>query len=454
MKIPSVDTGVPSAFEGDYLSATPAGGIDNWWTLFDDRQLDTLIEQALRAAPDARTALAELNEARALRRQALTAYDPQGSFTASASTTHTHLANVPAVERPYITTTPSDPIVTASLPISWEVDLFGRRVAAKTAAEADLAAAQFDYHATRVALAASVATSLFQARGIAAQLVEAQETSRIADQLASLGQLRAQSGLGSDVDAARLQSDAASRRSDMIALAAQLRVARRTLLVLLGRGAEPTDELTIEPDLPSPPRPPALTPADVMARRPDVLEAEARLRSTIGTLRLDRLDLFPHLALQPGATYTLITGPLGYSSTAWSLAAGLTMPLLDRKRLLAQLDAQSARTEMAAIAYERTVQGAFGESENSLTTLTSDLARLDNLSRAEEEASFAFTAQQKGYRAGILDLDSLLQTERTWREARVALIGLRTTALVDAVTSFKALGGGWSPVASASGVAQ
>jgi outer membrane protein TolC len=217
------------------------------------------------------------------------------------------------------------------------------------------------------------------------------------------------------------------------------------LLVLLGRGTETLDTLAIEPVLPTPPRPPQLTPAEVMVRRPDVREAEQRLVSAARTLRLNQLALFPRLTLQPGASYTRVIDPATFTQSVWSLAAGLLVPVLDRPRLLARIGAQTARGEQAVIAYERSVQSAYGDAENSLTTLSSDLDRLAFLEQAEQRARFAFSAQQQGYRAGIVTLDTLLQTEQAWRAARIALLTLKTSTLVDAVTSFKALGGGWTP---------
>jgi outer membrane protein TolC len=176
-----------------------------------------------------------------------------------------------------------------------------------------------------------------------------------------------------------------------------------------------------------------------------VREAEQRLRSAAGTLRLNQLALFPRLTLQPGASITRVLNPIGYTETAWTLAAGLFVPVLDRARLLAQIGAQTARGEQAAIAYEHAVQSAYGDAEKSLTSLSADLERLDRLSFAEQRAGFAFNAQQRGYKAGFVSLDTLLQTEQAWRAARIALVAIKTDTLTDAVTAFKALGGGWAP---------
>lgn len=446
---PAPNVAVPTDFYSGQAAQTSPDRIDRWWKLFDDPQLDTLVDEALRSAPDARIALARLHEAESIRRGALTPYDPQGNPTMGVGRTDERLSGLPSSEAAALTdAAPSIGTSTAQnggFNISWEVDLFGRRGAARRSADADLAAARFDYQATRLSLEANVASGLFNARGLAAQIIEAQETLRIAHDLAQIAHLRASHGLAPAADAARLDTDVANARSDLLRLQAQLSIAQRTLFVLLGMGTSTPDSLPIGADLPMPPRPPRSTPAAVMARRPDVREAEQNLASAMGQLQLDRLALFPRLTFEPGASFTRVLTPVGYTETAWTLAAGLFMPVLDRARLLSQLGAQSARQEQAVIAYERAIQGAFGEAENSLTSLSADFERLEYLEQAERRAQFAFSAQQQDYKAGIIDLATLLQTEQAWRTARIAIVVLKTSTLTDAVTCFKSLGGGWDP---------
>lgn len=102
-------------------------------------------------------------------------------------------------------------------------------------------------------------------------------------------------------------------------------------------------------------------------------------------------------------------------------------------------------SEQALIAYEHSVQTAFGEAENAVTGYATDRSRLADLEAAEASASAAFKAEQIKYAAGYTDQTSLLQKEHVWRQSRAALISLQITALTDAITAFKALGGGWTP---------
>jgi len=443
-RLPTPAVTVPATFEAPQADGAARQAIDRWWLLFGDAQLTALIDQALASAPDARTALARLREAEAVRRGALTPYDPQGNPGVSINRSGTDVSGS-AARQGQSAAVGRTTAINGDFAVSWEADLFGRRAAARTTADADLAAARFDYEATRLSLAADVATQTFAARGLAAQIDEAQETLRIAGDLARIGRLRVVHGLGSESDAARLDTQLANAQSDLVSLRAQFSVTCRTLLVLLGHATDRLDLLPIAPNLPVPPRPPVLTPAEVMVRRPDVRQAEQRLRAAAGTLRLDQLALFPRLTLQPGISYTRVLDPGSAGQSVWTLAAGLLVPVLDRPRLLSEIGAQTARGEQAVIAYEQAVQAAYGDAEKSLTTLSADLERLDFLIHAEDRARFAFSAQQQGYKAGIVDLDTLLQTEQAWRGARIALVALRTSTLQDAVTSFKALGGGWTP---------
>lgn len=441
----TADVHLPPSFEARADGGPDAAAtLDRWWLLFDDPQLSTMVEQALASAPDARSALAVLEEARANRAQALSQYDPQGNLSGSATHQDSSVSDASGggggSAAAGKTTTYS-----GSFQPSWELDLFGRRASARDAADADLAAARFTYEASRQSLATNVASNLFEARGLAVQLREARDSERIASELATVGRKRVAAGIGAPVDAASLDADLATAIANRQSLEAQLSVSKRTLLVLLGRGTDPVDTLEVAAQLGSPPLVPTVTPGELLARRPDVREAEAKVRSAAGNLKLDQLALFPTFNLLPSASVTKVDGSSGYTNTIWSIGASLTLPILDRPRLLAEIRAQRARGEQAIIAYEKAVQTAYGEAEKTLTTYMADRARLTQLVTAEARSREAFEAQRAGYHAGIVDLTTMLTAERTWRSSRTSLSSLQATALTDAVNVFRALGGGWTP---------
>ena len=214
-RVPTPDTHTPAAFEAP--SDVTQGGVplDRWWSVYNDPQLQSLVDEALQNAPDARTARARLDEAIAVRSEAEDAYNPQGALQGSATESTTPHArqgavlNLGPLGQIPLTSSGASNQERLNFDVSWEIDIFGRRAAARGKANADLAAARFDYEATRASLAANVADQLFQARGLAIQLDDAQERARIERELARVARAKADHGLGAASDAD--QADVAAR---------------------------------------------------------------------------------------------------------------------------------------------------------------------------------------------------------------------------------------------------
>jgi outer membrane protein TolC len=222
-------------------------------------------------------------------------------------------------------------------------------------------------------------------------------------------------------------------------------------LVLLGRGGAPSSSLTIEAVAKPPPPVPATTPGALLARRPDVREAEMQVRSAAGRLKLDKMALLPTFTLEPSYQYSNQTQPAFTTvTTTGSFGLGVTVPFLSMPKLLAEVRAQGARGEQAVAAYEKTVQTAYGDAERGLTTLQSDEQRVELLRTATDRSRYAYDATRTGYDLGLIDTTTLVQAEQEWRQTRSSYTAAATSALVDAVSTFKALGGGWPSTVDAS----
>lgn len=453
---PTPDTRLPAAFEAPAGAALPQQSLDQWWTAFNDPQLTALIETALEKAHDARRAQAVLDEARASRRsQIRQLYIPQTAAKGNGSKTHTDVLDqkVPPGLFPF-TQGGDTQSYGANFDVSWELDLWGRRAAARQVVDNDVAAARFAYEGARASLAAQVAQSYFEARGLAVQLDDARETARINGSLRDFAAKKAAAGLIASSEADRAEADQAQSLAQVADLEGQLAAARRTLLILVGRGIDPLASLPVDARLDVPPAIPATVPDALLARRPDVREAQARLASAAGNLKINELALLPTLNLTPGVGWAKsITPSFGSTSGAttstttstWTLGGNVSIPVLNIPTLLADIDAQNARTRQAAIAYEKAVQTAYGEAENAMTQLAADQRRVEALTGGEARARRAYEAGRKGYDLGLTDLTTTLQSEQSWRATRTALTGARTQALLRAVQAYKALGGGWSP---------
>jgi NodT family efflux transporter outer membrane factor (OMF) lipoprotein len=457
------DLSLPAAYEAPAGEAPLAPAeLDRWWLLFDDPQLTALEDEAARDAPDARTAAARVLEARATRNSQTAQTLPTGHIQGNVSREHAYNIGGPSTSLfPIGGVTDT---ATSNFDVSWELDLFGRLREARRIANADLAQARFNIEGTRATLAASVADSYFQAKGLAIQLADARETVRIDQSLLDIAQRKAGLGLGAASDADRVAGDLAQAKAQVEDLDSQLHAARRQLLILLGHGVDPTSSLPVDAQAPDAPRPPAAIPGDLLQRRPDVREAEAHLRAQAGTGKLRHLAIFPTFTLLPGLgasstaspgvafipPATLIPAQQTTSLGFWSLGAGVSVPVLDIPHLLYDAKAEDARTEQAVISYEKTVQTAYGEAENALVNLGAGERAVALLVEGEARAHKASQAAQDLYAMGLDDLTTALSAEQSWRATRSALTSERVQALRRAVQTYKALGGGWAYTAQGS----
>lgn len=451
------DVRLPAAFEAPASAAalTPAE-LDHWWLEFHDPALNALEDAAFRDGPDAKTAAARILEAHAVRSSAVAQTLPQGQIQANASR-----QSESNIGPPVSSLFPIGGVFetqTANLNVSWEVDLFGRLAEQRKRARSDLQAARFNVEGTRASLAANVADTYFQIAGLNIQIGDARETVRIQQQLADLTHSRALIGIAAESEADRVYGDLAQAKARAEDLEGQLHAARRQLMILIGRGTAPLETVSIPPLADTAPPVPAAVPGILLERRPDVREAEARLRSEAATDRLRHLAIFPTFTIlpalgasrtvQPSVAFippsTLIpdrqTTELGY----WTLAGGVTVPVLNIPQILFDMRAEDARTEQAVITYEKTVQSAYGDAENAIVNLAAGKQAVSTLVEGEARAHRAYDAAQTRYRLGFDDLTTALSAETAWRATRSALTSERVQTLRVAVVMYKALGGGWA----------
>lgn len=448
---------MPAAYDGTAAgTALASPELDRWWTSFHDKQLDALEDEAFRLSPDARSAAARLLEARAVKGSQIAATFPTGGVTGKLSREQaTNIGGASNSLFPIGGTTTTREL---DFSPSWELDLFGRLATQRKIARASFAASAFEVQGVRASLAANVADSYFQARGLAIQLADARETARIQGELEKVASEKAKYGLGAASDADRVAGDLSQAKAQVENLEGQLHAAQRLLLILVGRPFEPTANLPLDASVGAPPPIPAAVPGELLARRPDVREQEENFRVEAGTAKLKHLAIFPTFTLLPGLGLTSTTSPgVGFIPPAtlipqqqttslgfWTVAGGVSMPVLDIPRLLYDAKAEDARTEQAAITYEKTVQTAYGEAENALVQLAASERGADVLDAGEARAHAAYDAARRRYGMGLDDITAALSAETAWRTTRSALTGAKVQALRGAVAAYKALGGGWA----------
>jgi NodT family efflux transporter outer membrane factor (OMF) lipoprotein len=406
-----------------------------WWQRFDDPLLSQLIRQTLAANTSVRSAQAALQQARALRNVAGAALWPSvgGSASAGRNRSGDNTGNR----------------FQLGLDASWELDIFGANRAAVRALEASAQASAASLAGVQVSLAAEVALDYIALRsaqerlGIAqANLSSQQETLQITD-------WRFQAGLVTTLEAEQARASAEQTAAQIPALQTSIAQSSHALSVLTGQA--PTALVTtLAPIAPVPQVSgdwAMAFPAETLRQRPDVRAAEFQVSAAVARVSQADAARLPNFKL--GGNLGLSALTLGALTDGASLVAGvlasLSMPVFDAGASQAQLRAQQAAMDQASMAYQATVLTALTEVEDALVALQGDRVRLLRLQSAYQSADIAATLARQRYGSGLVDFQTVLETQRTRLSSQDSVAVARASVSADHVRLVKALGGGWLP---------
>jgi NodT family efflux transporter outer membrane factor (OMF) lipoprotein len=330
---------------------------------------------------------------------------------------------------------------------SYEIDFWGKNRAALRSAEQLAIATRFDRDVVALSTVATVANTYLQILAAQDRLRIARENLANASSVLDLIRERLAAGTATSLDIAQQESVVAQQRAAIPPLDQQLRQNQATLAVLLG---EPPVRVLVRGGslfrLAVPRAAPNL-PSELLLQRPDIRAAEADLAAAEANVENARAALFPSITLtgEGGFTSAALKTLFRPENAIYTVAAGLTQPIFDSGRLLAQLDLQKGRRSELLQVYRSTAINAFADVERALVALQS-LARQEQLQRqAVDTAKRAYDIAQTQLRGGTIDLTIVLNTQRTYFGEQDALAQVRLLRLQAAVSLFQALGGGWAP---------
>lgn len=414
-----------------------------WWQRFEDPLLVSLVDDALRANTSVRSAVAALAQSRALAAVQEAALWPSLRGSASAQRSRQGAGTGAVAASAF----------NAGFDASWEIDVFGGQRAAVSAAQADVQAGAASLADVQVSVAAEVAVSYMQLRGLQERLLIAQANLRSQDETLQITQWRAQAGLLTALEVEQARAVAAQTRALLPALQTAAAQAEHSLAVLTRRPPAALHErLAAAGDGRSTLTTPGVTlvlafPAQTLQQRPDVRAAEARVDGAAARVTQADAARLPSFQLSGSLGLSALTfGTLGQgSSLLATLLASVGVPLIDGGALRAQARAQRAALEQAAAALDAAVLAALQDVEDSLAALAGDRLRLQSLSVAADAADSAAALAQMRYASGLVDFQVVLDTQRTALTTQDARAGSAADLNADHVRLFKALGGGWEP---------
>ncbi|GIK49144.1 MAG: multidrug efflux system lipoprotein [Alphaproteobacteria bacterium] len=429
--------------------ADVAQPVTDWWRLFDDPALVSLVDQALVEGPSVQQALLRVREARALSYSTVTQYLPE--LTATGQGQYQRAVENGALPAAGGGTEREQMTGSYGVQASWEIPLFSRIEAAVVGARGNTRVALADVRAAQVALAADVAQAYVDLRAAQASRAALDRSVQTADELARILELSYRAGIASEADAADARRLAESTRARLPGLVIEQRRAENVLAVLRGLapGTEAADVRAVlsaqnapVPTLDLTQAPAA--PADLVRLRPDVARAEAQALIAAAAVSVARNDLLPRLNLTGAilASDAMIGDPVGVGATFATGTPLITMPLFDWGQRFARIRERDAQFDQALLQYRQVVTQAVAEASNALTALDQGRLRLDSARRAETAAETTARGSRAAYAAGIQSLADRLRSEQQLIDANLTRIDAEAQATRAAIATYRAFGGG------------
>jgi len=412
-----------------------------WWEQFNDPVLNELIGTALRENYDLLVATARVEEFYGLYGATRADLFPQVGYDGSAgrvqATTKGPIPITPGTSSKYST-------YQAEFSASWEIDLWGKIRRATEAARADLMAAEDSRRGVILSLVTSVATAYIDLRSLDQQLEIARQTAKSREESVRLFELRFKGGNISEMELSQVRSEYYVALAAIPDLERRIRQQENFLSILLGRNPGPIvrgkmlDEIAL-------PAVPAGLPSDLLARRPDILQAEQALIAANARIGVAKAQYFPSISLTAffGSASTdlsdLFTGP----AKTWSYAGTLAGPIFTAGKIKGTVKAAQAVQQEALFGYEQAIRNGFRDFEDALIDQDRTRVQLDALAKQVEALSTYARLARLRYENGYTSYIEVLDAERSLFNGQLSYAQTQDALLRAFVNLYKSMGGGW-----------
>ena len=432
---------VPTVYRGSVSKEPPPAGSPSfgdrkWSEVFQDEQLQRLIQTALQQNFDVRIAAARILQAQA--QLGITRSDQFPTVVAGADIGS---QRTPRSRFPAFTFSSGG----LSLSAAWELDFWGKFRSATEAARADLLTSDWARQAVASTLVAEVAGAYFRLRELDLELEISQRTLRSRQESLRLTQDLTDRGLSSMLDvrqAEQLVFTAAGRIPD---LERQIEQQENLISALLGNNPAPVPRGRALTDQPRAPEVPAGLPSALLERRPDIRQAEEQLIAFNARIGVAKAAYFPQISLtgdggfRSNALTRLFSGPAGL----WSFVAGLTQPIFTGGRIRSGVRFAEGQQQEALLRYEQSIQQAFREVSDALVAYRKNQEFRQQQELLTNSAQDASQLSETRYRSGVTSYLEVLTNETNYFDAELGLARARADELLAVVELYRALGGGW-----------
>ena len=447
-KRPAVD--VPGSYRQtlapDIAPTSPAPSIadEQWSTIFQDSTLQHLVQEALANNLDLRIAAQRVLEAQAqlgvTRSQQFPTVNGGGSYTAiqipsSLAGTNSNGTSANSFFNG------GGPSASAA----WNLDFWGLYRRQTEAARAELLASEWGQKATRTSLIQGVAEAYFELRSLDAQMAITENTIKARKDSLQLTQALEQHGAGSLADVRQAEELLHAAQANLPDLRRQIAIQENTISILLGHNPQAIDRgLPIEQQ-PHPQEIPVGVPSQLIERRPDIQQAEAKLVAANARIGVARAQYFPQISLTSlgGSASNQLSSVFSSPNGYWYAAGSISEPIFDGGRIRSNYRLSKAQEQEMLLAYQKTILNAFKDVSNSLVSYKETREHREEQAEQVKSAADAVRLARLRYSGGNTSYLEVLTTDTDLYSAQLLLAQAQQQEAASLVQLYAALGGGW-----------
>lgn len=434
---------IPGSWEyvSQYSQKLPAE--DAWWKTFGDADLDSLISMAERQNFNVAAAVARIEMAKKTIDAAKAAYFPSIDLSAGwvkgKNSGATGLVVAPTSGYDYFSLGAS---------AQWEIDIFGKITQNVKVQKAAYNATRAEYDGVMVSLAANVAKSYIALRAYQQELRVATDHLKEQEKVLAIVEARFKAGIASKLEVTQSEIVVSTTRASIPSLKAMIESTINSLALLTGQYPE-----SIHHWLEVPGRPIQIVyganlgvPADLLRRRPDIVEAEAQLAQYAAMVGVAKKDFLPSLSISGsiGTQAHNAKNLFGDHSLYWQVNPTLSWTLFDGLARNYKTAEAKAQLEAAVDSYNYTVMNAVIEVQNATTTYTSSIETYNLTEEAIRQSRESLELAVDLYKKGLTPFNNVADAQMSYLENQDSQITARKNALTAVVSLYQALGGGWN----------
>ncbi|MCH5239104.1 MAG: efflux transporter outer membrane subunit [Muribaculaceae bacterium] len=437
-----LQTPVPEKWqlEQQYYQTLPCD--DQWWTTFGDPVLTRLISMAVENNYNVAAALKRIEMAKKEIGMTRSGYYPtiglSGSWTKEQESGRMYTSDSERIKSSYFN---------IGATMNWEIDVFGRVYSNVKEKKAAYNVARADYDAVMVSLCASVATAYMQLRTYEQELEVAKQHIESQAYVCKITEARYNAALGDMLEVTQAKVVLYETEATLPTLESNVRTMKNSLALLVGKYPGEIDAmLEEESGMPSYLQNVAIgVPAELLRRRPDIVEAEMELAEYAAAIGVAKKDFLPTLSLTGDIGTTAHNGKnlFGKNSLAYSIAPQLSWTLFEGLSRNYALSEAKLQMEASIDQYNLTVMSAIEEVDNALVTYSSLLKAIELQKKVVEESKKSMELSFELYRSGLTMFTNVVQGQIDWLTSQNSLTEMQGEALTALVDIYKSLGGGW-----------